>query len=177
MKKTFLITLAIFSATIFQGCSTIPSSSTTMKLTSTAFENNKLIPSEYTCDGQGTIPPLQISAVPANAKSLALIVHDPDAPIAGGFTHWVMWNIPPQTPSIVTMLPAGAIEGQNGASKTGWYNPCPPSGTHHYEFKLYALDTMLQLEPTTNKTALEKAMAGHILDEAMLVGLYKKTSP
>ncbi len=153
----------------------IPLSIATMKFTSPAFEPNGSIPSQYTCDGQGMSPPLQIGDAPPAAKSLVLIVHDPDAPIAGGFTHWVMWNIPPQTTAIAeNTVPAGAVQGQNGAGGNKWTAPCPPSGTHHYQFMLYALDAQLDLPKTTNKDGLEEAVLEHIIGQAMLTGLYQK---
>ncbi len=153
----------------------IPSPSTTMNITSSAFQNNGNIPSQYTCDGQGMSPPLQISDVPAEAKTLALIVHDPDAPRAGGFTHWVMWNIPASTTEIPeNTVPQGAVQGHNGAGNSRWTGPCPPSGIHHYQFMLYALDAELNLPETTDKDALEKAMQPHAIAQTTLVGLYQK---
>lgn len=152
-----------------------PSPKNFMQLSSSAFQNNGSIPSIYTCDGKSLIPPLQISAAPANTKSLALIVHDPDAPRVGGFTHWVVWNIAPQNTTIAeNTVPTGAVQGQNGAGRNQWMGPCPPSGTHHYEFMLYALDTVLELPTTTNMADLQKAMADHTLAQTTLAGLYKK---
>lgn len=148
---------------------------TAMKISSTAFEENTQIPSQYTCDGQNQRPTLQIAEVPTEAKSLALIVHDPDAPAPGGFTHWVIWNIPPQTVEILgNSIPAGAVEGKIGSGKNAWTGPCPPSGNHHYQFTLFALDTSLDIPSTTDKTGLEKAIEGHILAQNMLTGLYQR---
>lgn len=146
-----------------------------MDLTSSAFAHNSPIPSIYTCEGTNINPPLTIRNVPPETKSLAMIVHDPDAPRAGGFTHWVIWNIDPKTSIIAeNSVPAGAVQGANGAGENGWMGPCPPSGNHHYEFTLYALDTMLNLQADTDKTALEKAVEGHVLAKTQLIGLYQK---
>jgi Raf kinase inhibitor-like YbhB/YbcL family protein len=148
--------------------------STNMKLTSSAFENNSDIPAKYSCDGQNVSPPLAISEVPGELKSLALIVDDPDAP-AGDWTHWLVWNIEPATTKIdegATL--AGAEIGPNDFGKNNYQGPCPPSGTHRYQFKLYALDTLLNLDTSTKKKELLEAMQGHILDQTVLIGLYKK---
>lgn len=153
----------------------IPSPVTTMKLVSSAFEANAAIPPLYTCDGSDISPPLRIQAVPANAKSLALIVHDPDAPHPGGWTHWVVWNISPQTTEIAeNTVPVGAVQGHTDSGTNQWGGPCPPSGTHHYRFILYALDTTLDLPPTTTKSDLEKSMEGHTIEQYALVGTYER---
>jgi len=145
-----------------------------MKLTSPAFENNQSIPEKYTCDGQDINPPLKIENVPGGAKSLVLIVDDPDAPM-GTFNHWVLWNIYPKTNLIEeNSLPGGAIEGLNDFRKNSYGGPCPPSGIHHYHFKLYALDTELVLDPSSKKKDVERAMEGHILDFMELIGLYQR---
>jgi Raf kinase inhibitor-like YbhB/YbcL family protein len=140
-----------------------------MKIVS-VFQHEGQIPKEYTCDGQDKIPPLEISAVPANAKSLALIVDDPDAPM-GTWDHWILWNIPTDTKLINKQM---GVAGRNSWGRMNYGGPCPPSGTHRYYFKLYALDTMLDLPAGSNKTALEKAMKGHILAEAALMGKYQR---
>ncbi|MGB7957218.1 MAG: YbhB/YbcL family Raf kinase inhibitor-like protein [Minisyncoccia bacterium] len=158
-----------------------------MILTSPSFQNNAPIPRKFTCDGGGINPEFQIQNVPAEAKSLALILHDPDAPregragraspIAGGFFHWVLWNISPQTTLIKEeSAPPGAAEGLNGAGKPGYAPPCPPPGhgVHHYRFKLYALDVALDLPTDTMATDLAAAIAGHILSETELVGTYER---
>ncbi|PIU78690.1 MAG: YbhB/YbcL family Raf kinase inhibitor-like protein [Candidatus Moranbacteria bacterium CG_4_10_14_3_um_filter_44_15] len=146
-----------------------------MKITSSAFQNNENIPPKYTCDGENASPPLEISDVPAEAKSLALVVDDPDAPLAGGFVHWVVFNINSGTDSIgENSTPQGAVEGMNSAGRTGYTSPCPPSGTHRYFFKLYALGTMLSLDSSATREDVEKAMEGKILDQAILVGLYQR---
>lgn len=143
-------------------------------LKSSAFENNSKIPPKYTCDGQDVNPPLSISKVPTDAETLVLIVDDPDAP-AGTFCHWTVWNILPQTEEILeNSLPEEAVEGETDFGKTGWGGPCPPSGTHRYFFRIYALDTKIELEKGADKNELEKAMEGHILGEGELIGLYSR---
>ncbi len=128
----------------------------------------------YTCDGKEKNPPFQFFDVPTEAKSLVLIVDDPDAP-GGDFVHWLVWNIDPRTTEITeASVPPGAIQGTTDFGTTGYGGPCPPSGTHRYQFKLYALDTSLSLPPSTKKSALEAAMKGYVLTEARLVGLYKR---
>ncbi len=145
-----------------------------MRLESTVFQSNQNIPSKYTCDGDDINPPLAISDVPEGAKSLVLIVDDPDAP-AGDWVHWTLWNIDPNTSEIAeNTVPSGAVEGTTDFGKTGWGGPCPPSGTHHYQFKLYALDTQLSLGSSSKKADIEKGMEGHILDQTLLVGLYQR---
>ncbi len=143
-----------------------------LTITSTSFPANGNIPSVYTCEGNNTSPALHIGGLPTGTKSLAIIVHDPDAPMAGGFTHWVAWNIAPT--GDITENFKGGEQGLNGAGKAGYMGPCPPSGTHHYHFMIYALDTKLKLDKSTNKAGLEKAMDGHILQQGDLIGLYKK---
>lgn len=145
-----------------------------MTISSPAFENNSQIPQKYTCDGQNTSPPLTISDVPEKAQSLVLIVDDPDAP-AGTWTHWLVWNIDPKTTEIAeNSLPSGALEGVTSFDKPGYGGPCPPSGTHRYYFKLYALSTKLDLSPQVDKAQLEEAMADHILERSEIVGLYSR---
>lgn len=145
-----------------------------MQITSPAFGHHQEIPRQFTCDGANLRPSLNIAASPAGTKSFALIVDDPDAP-RGTWVHWTLWNIPPETTEVPgAALPAGAREGKTSFGKPGWGGPCPPSGTHRYFFKLYALDTALPLAPAADAAALEKAMAGHVLAEAELVGLYKR---
>lgn len=142
-----------------------------MILTSPAFENNKNIPKRFTCDGEGKNPPLKIDKIPENTKSLVLIVDDPDAPM-GTFVHWVVYDIP-----VISSIREGSVPGKQGMNTTrgvDWVSPCPPSGTHRYIFKIYALDAELGLKEGAAKAAVEKAMEGHILDKAELIGLYKK---
>jgi Raf kinase inhibitor-like YbhB/YbcL family protein len=143
-----------------------------LSIKSSAFENNKLIPSKYTCDGDDTSPPLTVEAIPEGTKSLALILDDPDAPM-GTWVHWVVWNIPPINKIDAQTVPG--IEGINSFRKHSYGGPCPPSGTHRYFFKVYALDTKLNLRPNSLKEDLEKAMQDNILAEGKLVGLYRRT--
>ncbi len=146
----------------------------TLKISSTAFKQSGWIPTKYTCDGEDVNPSLFIVNVPPTAKSLALIVDDPDAP-AGTWVHWVVWNISPATKDIQeNSLPQGAQEGINDFRKRSYGGPCPPPGTHRYFFKLYALDTMLTLGPNSTKAGLEQAMKGHVIAQTELVGLYKR---
>lgn len=145
-----------------------------MKISSTAFTQNGSIPPQYTCDGSNVSPPLLIENVPPVAKSLALIVDDPDAP-AGTWVHWVVWNIDPAVKEIKEhSLPPGAQEGMTDFRKRSYGGPCPPGGTHRYFFKLYALDTMLTLGPNTTKALLELAMKKHIVAQGELMGRYKR---
>ncbi len=145
-----------------------------MILLSPAFENGGMIPKKYTCDGGNINPELRIEDIPETAKSLALIVDDPDAP-RGTFTHWLMWNIDPRTTVIKEeSVSPGATEGKNGRGNPGYTGPCPPSGMHHYHFKLYALDATLNLPPGTSKTDLEAAINTHLIASAELIGLYAR---
>jgi Raf kinase inhibitor-like YbhB/YbcL family protein len=146
----------------------------TIQITSTAFQNNGNIPRQYTCDGKDINPPLMIANCPQGTKSLALICDDPDAPV-GIWVHWVIWNIFPDVKEIKEdTVPTGAIVGINDFKQHRYGGPCPPSGTHRYFFKVYALDTMLGISPNASKADLEKAMKGHILAEGQLIGLYKR---
>ena len=147
-----------------------------MQLTSSAFENNQSIPTKYTCDADDINPPLLISDAPKDAQSLVLIVDDPDAP-AGDWVHWTLWNINPTTTEIPkNSTPDGATEGMTDFGRTGWGGPCPHSGTHHYQFKLYALDTMLNLQTSAKKKEVELAVDGHILEQTQLIGLYERNN-
>jgi Raf kinase inhibitor-like YbhB/YbcL family protein len=138
---------------------------------SPAFENNKLIPSKYTCDGEDVSPPLTIEGIPEKTKSLALIVEDPDAP-AGLWVHWLVWNIPPTAEIQENSVPG--TEGLNTNKKNSYHGPCPPGGTHRYYFKVYALDTHLNLSAFSEKEVLENAIQNHILAHGELVGLYRR---
>jgi Raf kinase inhibitor-like YbhB/YbcL family protein len=144
-----------------------------MNIISSAFETNQKIPSRYTCDGANISPPFAWKEIPEGTKSLALIVDDPDAP-AGDWVHWLIWNIDPVVSSVnESTIPSNATVGSNSFGDIGYGGPCPPSGTHRYQFKLYALDTMLDLSEGAKKADLEQAMQGRILDESVLVGLYR----
>ena len=145
-----------------------------MKLESPAFLNNQNIPAKYTCDGENISPPLKILDVPEGAKSLALIVDDPDAS-SGSWLHWMLWNISPTTTQIAEVsIPEGAVEGLTDFGKTGYGGPCPPSNTHRYFFKLFALDTMLELSDSAKLQELEQAMQEHIIEQAELIGFYAR---
>ena len=139
---------------------------------SLAFENNKLIPVKYTCDGANVNPPLTIEGIPEETKTLVLIVDDPDAPM-GAFDHWIVWNIPPTTRKIEENTVPGT-EGMSSYRKHAYGGPCPPYGTHRYFFKVYALDTQLDLKSNSTKKDVEKAMENHVLAEGELVGLYRR---
>ena len=143
-----------------------------LSVTSPAFENNKPIPVKYTCDGANINPPLTIEDVPEETKALVLIVDDPDAPM-GTFDHWVVWNIPPTTRRIEENTVPGT-EGISTSRKHAYGGPCPPYGTHRYFFKVYALDTQLDLKSNSSKRDVEKAMKGYILAEGELMGLYSR---
>lgn len=154
-----------------------------MVITSTAFESNGKIPSLHTCDGRDVSPPLAWTGVPGTAKSLVLIVDDPDAPDPKApkmtWVHWVLYNLPVDAtglPQAVKSsdLPAGSLEGVNDWQRTGYGGPCPPIGRHRYFHKLYALDTVLPDLGKPTKAKLEKAMAGHVLATAELVGTYER---
>jgi Raf kinase inhibitor-like YbhB/YbcL family protein len=143
-----------------------------MQITSSAFNDNESIPAVYTCKGQGINPPLAIAGVPAQAKSLVLIMHDPDAP-SGDYSHWLVWNISPQTTTITeNSAPAGAVEGPNGSGNNKYAGPCPPSGTHHYKFDLYALDDMVNLPAASSRQDVDSAMSSHVLAHSTLTGLF-----
>lgn len=144
-----------------------------MKITSSAFENNTKIPAKYTCDGKGVNPPLSFLDIPANTKSLVLIVDDPDATI-GTFDHWILFNMDPKVNEIKeSAVPQTAMQGKTSVGTSDYVGACPPSGTHRYFFKLYALDTTLDLN-NPNKEELEGKMRNHVLEKAELIGLYSR---
>jgi len=150
-----------------------------MVITSPSFEPGELIPSVYTCDGKDLSPPLQWADAPPETKSFALISDDPDAPV-GTWVHWVVWNIPSGVNSFEEdrpkkeSLPGGIRQGTTDFRRIGYGGPCPPSGTHRYYFRLYALDILLDLPATTTKARLEEAMKGHVLAKAELMGKYRR---
>ena len=148
-----------------------PAASASLNVSSTAFTAGGPIPSQYTCDGANINPPLDIQGIPEYAKCLALIVDDPDAP-AGTWVHWVVWNIPVSSNLVENRVPG--TEGLNDFHKHHYGGPCPPSGTHRYFFKVYALDALLDLSDNTKKAGLENAMIGHVLASGELMGLYKR---
>jgi len=152
-----------------------------MKIVSAAFAHQGAIPSHHTCDGADVSPPLSWSGVPHGAESLVLIVDDPDAPDPAApamtWVHWLLYNIPAQATGLeeaARSLPAGTLEGLNDWKRTGYGGPCPPVGRHRYFFKLYALDLLLPELRRPRKAALEKAMQGHVIATAELVGTYQK---
>jgi Raf kinase inhibitor-like YbhB/YbcL family protein len=140
-------------------------------VTSQAFGQNQKIPRKYTCDGDDVNPPLEIGQLPSGAKSMVLIIDDPDAP-SGTWDHWVVWNIPPTDKIEERTVPG--IEGTNSFGKHSYGGPCPPSGTHRYYFKVYALDSELKLGSNSKKKDVEKAMQNHILAKGELIGLYSR---
>jgi Raf kinase inhibitor-like YbhB/YbcL family protein len=141
-----------------------------LDISSTAFKAGEMIPEKYTCDGINVNPPLDIKNIPVQARCLALIVDDPDAPHET-WVHWVVWNIP--VTHHIKENEIHGIEGLNDFKQHHYGGPCPPSGTHRYFFKVYALDALLELPAGTNKLQLEKAISEHIIAFGDLVGLYK----
>jgi Raf kinase inhibitor-like YbhB/YbcL family protein len=143
-----------------------------MKIMSPAFQENQTIPKKYTADDANISPPLHIEDIPSTAKSLALVVEDPDAP-SGVFHHWVLFNINPRTMDIhENSVPVIATQGRNDFGQTEYGGPKPPSGEHHYFFNVYALDTVLSLPRGTQAEEVEKEMKGHVIDQASLMGRY-----
>jgi Raf kinase inhibitor-like YbhB/YbcL family protein len=170
MMISFMVAVLFFSVSLRKEVSGMAA----LQITSPAFQNNGMIPRQYTCDGKDMNPPLMIAGVPQGTTSLALICDDPDAPV-GTWVHWVVWNIDPGVKEIKEdTVPQGAVQGLNDFRKHTYGGPCPPGGTHRYFFKVYALDTMLSITPNSTKADLEKAMKGHILAEGQLVGQYKR---
>ena len=137
-----------------------------------SFESNELIPSRYTCDGENVSPPLTIEGLPDGTKSLVLIVDDPDAPM-GTWNHWVVWNIKPSNRIEEDAVPG--IEGINDSGRHAYYGPSPPGGTHRYFFKVYGLDTKLDLSTNSRKKDVEKAMQNQVLAKGELIGLYRRS--
>jgi Raf kinase inhibitor-like YbhB/YbcL family protein len=152
---------------------------TTVKVTSRAFEEGQMIPARYTADGEDISPPLRWEGVPEGTKSIALISDDPDAPM-GTWVHWVIYNMPPEATSLAEGVPPdetlenGGVHGTTDFHSLGYGGPAPPSGTHRYYFKVYALDTMLDLPVGATKGQVEKAMKRHILAEGQLMGKYRR---
>jgi len=168
------------TATVTQVAAEEPAAQQVLALTSPAFSDGDDIPSLYTCDGDNISPPLAWDGAPADTESFALICDDPDAP-NGTWVHWVIYGIPAESRELAEAVPAdallaeGAAQGQNSWPRTGYGGPCPPSGTHRYFFKLYALDSVLDLEPgAADKAALLAAMEGHVIAETELMGRYAR---
>ena len=151
----------------------------TLQITCPVFAHGEMIPDRYTCKGEDISPQLRWTGVPSDARSLALIFDDPDAPM-GTWVHWVIYNLPPERGELPEKVAAanpikgGGVQGANSWGRIGYGGPCPPSGTHRYFFRLYALDTTLSLKEGATKTQVVKALEGHILDECELLGKYSK---
>lgn len=149
-----------------------------MELKSTAFRAGEPIPVHYTCDGAGVSPPLSWNGVPLGTLSLAIVLHDPDAPRRGGFTHWLVYNMEPHSSSLPEAIPPrerlgiSAMQGVNDAGRIDYFGPCPPTGTHRYVFTLYALKSMLDLDPGASPRTFFAAAKNHILATAALMGTY-----
>jgi hypothetical protein len=171
MGKTILLAF-ICLLVILTGC-TNNNEVNVMKLTSPVFENNGMIPARYTCQGEDVSPPLEIKEVPENTQSLALIVDDPDAP-SGTWVHWVVWDIPTDKVAINEDEVLGK-QGKNDFGKLDYGGPCPPSGTHRYFFRLYALDFVPDLEEGVTKDELMQVIEGHTIEKTELVGKYSKS--
>ncbi|KKW42209.1 MAG: PEBP family protein [Candidatus Magasanikbacteria bacterium GW2011_GWA2_56_11] len=145
-----------------------------MYILSSAFSNGGEIPAEYTCDGADTPPPLSWGGIPETAQSLVLIADDPDAP-SGTWVHWTVWNLDPKAAGLEgKKIPPGAVEGTTSFGRPGYGGPCPPSGVHRYFFKLLALDTQLGLPAGAGYAELDRAVQGHIIANAALVGIYSR---
>jgi Raf kinase inhibitor-like YbhB/YbcL family protein len=143
-------------------------------ISSADFSEGSFLPADYTCDGKNISPPLSIKAVPKETQSIVLILEDPDAP-GGVFDHWIVYNIPPDTITIEEGSTPGT-ETLNSSGRKGYMGPCPPSGTHHYVFKVYALDTLLDFEEEPTKRKIEKAMEGHILAKGEMTTVYNRNN-
>jgi len=158
---------------------TSQSSKPEIKLTSTTFKEGEAIPSAYTCDGVNISPSLEWSGAPKTAKTIAIVADDTDAP-GGTWVHWVLYNLPVDNIGLVENLPltenlkAGGFQGANDFQKIGYGGPCPPSGTHHYYFRIYAIDSELPLKARATKAELLKAMEGHIVLQGQLIGTYRR---
>jgi Raf kinase inhibitor-like YbhB/YbcL family protein len=170
MKKLFLFSIPVI---LLGAGAFMMSTQSTLTVTSPSFNNNDTIPLKYTCEGPNVNPELKIEGIPSSTKTLALIVEDPDV-LVETVDHWVMWNIPVKDKIEENSAPG--VQGENVKKENKYTGPCPPMGTHHYHFKVYALDTDLKLKEGARKRSLEDAMKDHILAMGELVGLYKKGS-
>lgn len=150
-----------------------------MQIESPAFKNNQALPKKYTCDGESINPPFLFRDIPAEAKSLALVVEDPDVPLSirsdGMFDHWLIWNIPPDTELVEEGIPPAGTFGRNTRGTEKYIAPCPPDREHRYFFKLFALDINLPLPEGSSKAELLSAMEGHIINEAEIIGTYNRS--
>jgi Raf kinase inhibitor-like YbhB/YbcL family protein len=174
MKRTIPTenSLLTFATLVFISAAPAQSRVANITVTSRAFQSGGTIPDKFTCKGANQNPPLQFAGVPPGAKSLVLIVEDPDAP-DGLFSHWLLWNIDPATTQIAEKsVPPGASQGQNNFGNSSYGGPCPPSGSHRYFFRLFALDRKVDLKPGAKRSALDKTMAGHVLGRGQLMGRY-----
>ncbi len=169
MNKIFAL---LFALLVSLSCKNFAADLT---IESPVFSGNSLIPSQYTCDGANESPPLSWKDSSTETQSYTLFVEDPDAP-GGSWDHWVLFNIPASIKQLNegALIPQGAISGRNSWNKTGYSGPCPPSGTHRYLFKLYALNTLLNLNSTASKNEVIEAMKGHVIANSELIGLYQK---
>jgi Raf kinase inhibitor-like YbhB/YbcL family protein len=178
MGSKLLLLVALAAALAVSGCVSEVEEVEQMgnlSLASPAFQDNGDIPAKFTCQGDDINPPLEIGNVPGGAKSLVLIMDDPDAPM-GTWDHWVVWNIAPETSGVPEdSVPQGAVQGRNSWGRSDYGGPCPPSGKHRYVFRLYALDTGLDLSGSSGKADVQKAMEGHVIGKTQLVGLYQKS--
>ena len=183
MKKLGFLFIQIFFAVIFSSVNAQMKGENIMILTSQDFQNQGMIPKKHTCDGKDISPALAWADVPSEAKSLVLIVDDPDAPDPAApqrtWVHWVLYNIPLTSNSLAQginnkALPKGTLEGLNDWGRTGYGGPCPPIGRHRYFYKLYALDIVLPDLKKPTKAKLEAAMKGHVISKTELIGLYQK---
>ncbi len=169
MKNVFFVVGSVFGIVV-----AFAAGGGKMKIESSAFREDGNIPQKFTCDGSDVNPPLHFDAAPEGTKSLACMVDDPDAP-GGLFTHWVMWNIDPRTTDILeNSRPQSAIQGMNDFGKPGYGGPCPPSGSHRYYFKIFALDQTLNLKGGANRQELDAAMHGHVIGQGELMGHYSR---
>jgi len=165
--KPISLALAIFVGTILN-----MNAASSISVTTPAFQAGGDVAAKFTCNGANVNPELKINGVPNEAKSLVLIVDDPDAP-RGLFTHWIVWNIDPKTTRVAeNSAPPGGVQGTNDFGKTKYGGPCPPSGTHRYFFKIFALDTKLELKPSARRTELDAAIRGHVLAQGELMVRY-----
>jgi Raf kinase inhibitor-like YbhB/YbcL family protein len=182
MKKAFHLILFVMCVFLFCGYEQAVAQKKggkAMELKSTAFRNGEMIPAPYTCDGKDVSPPLEWSAFPEGTKSFALICDDPDAPV-GTWVHWVIYNLPAETTELPENVPrdkkltSGGMQGTNDWHRIGYGGPCPPSGIHRYFFRLYALDSILNLGAVATKEQLLTAMKSHVLAEGQLMGKYRR---
>ena len=190
--RTTTFALTVLSSLALLSCSTgpkalppeppakpTPNQKSEITLVSAAFKEGQPIPRQYTCDGVNISPPLEWSGAPKTAKTIAIIADDPDAP-AGTWVHWVLYNLPAENIGLVENVPAtetlkaGGFQGKNDFGKIGYGGPCPPSGTHRYFFKIYAVDTELPLKAGATKADLEKALEGHVVSKGQLMGTYSR---